>query len=272
MNRSELGAALGFVGDAPVSAAWPGGQRAVIAMLERHACRLDQVPSPARANAEALARALRAAQRLYDLAAVTIGDGGDLLTDAARTVGGTRAGGTGAGAADGAVDPGQVLAAPAVAVAQDAFERLRAVLGGRAGIVVVLPAPARLVAEAGLAPGAGAALLLAALHFFGPAEPDAFVLTGSAGPADPSQDAAAGFYGAALLRVGTGRGAQVTAGVAVRPGLDPGGGYGVEAVVVTSAEINPALTPAEVRARLAAARGTVAADDAAATTRPAVGR
>jgi hypothetical protein len=251
MDRRQLRAALSGAKTTPgAGTPGPGRPRAVIAMMERHACRLEQVRWPARTDAEALSRALRSAQRLYDLPAVTVGDGGDLLIDAAKAAAGPVVGGVG--------DAGQVLAVPAVAVAQDAFSRLRTVLGGRAGVVVVLPAPARLTAEAGLPAPAAEALLLAALHAFGAAEPDAFVLTGGpAGPPDqaaPVHDAVAAFYGAALLRVGTGPGAPVTAGVAVRRDLDPGDGYAGEFAVVTPAEMEPGLTPAEVRTRLAAAQ------------------
>lgn len=241
MNAAELRATL--AAGAAGHGAGRHGPRAVIAMVERHACRLEQLPVPARSHAEPLARALRAAQRLYDLSAVTVGDGGDLLVDAARQCG--------AGA-----HPDQVLATPAVAVARDAHLRLKAALGGRAGVAVVLPAPARLAAEAGLAPAGAVALLLAALHAFGADEPDAFVLTGDDPAPSPACDAVAGFYGAALIRVGE----PLTPGVAVRAGLAPGDGYHAEFCVVTPAEIDPALTPAEVRDRLAAARtpaGTV---------------
>jgi hypothetical protein len=126
--------------------------------------------------------------------------------------------------------------------------------------VVVLPAPARLTAEAGLPAPAAETLLLAALHAFGAAEPDAFVLTGEPpDQADPAHDAVAAFYGAALLRVGTGPGAPATVGVAVRRDLDPGDGYAGEFAVVTPAEIDPGLTPAQVRTRLAAAQGVATA-------------
>lgn len=235
MDAAELRAAL--AGGARSGSTGGHGPRAVIAMLERHACRLEQLPVPARATAEPLARALRAAQRLYDLAAVTVGDGGDLLVDAAR-----QAGPPGR--------PDQVLAEPAVAVARDVFGRLKTALGGRAGVVVALPAPARLTAEAGLAPAAAGALLLAALHAFGAAEPDAFVLTGDDPGLSPACDAVAGFYGAVLIRAGE----PSTPGVAVRADLAPGDGYTAEFCVVTPAEIDPALTPAEVRSRIAAAR------------------
>ncbi len=246
MDAAGLRAALAGAAARPGSTG-PHGPRAVIAMLERHACRLEQLPVPTRANAEPLARALRAAQRLYSLAAVTVGDGGDLLVDAARQAG------------PGAY-PDQVLAAPTVAVAQDVFGRLKTALGGRAGVVVVMPAPARLAAEAGLAPAAAVALLLGALHAFGAAEPDAFVLTGDDPGLSPACDAVAAFYGAVLIKAGE----PPTPGVAVRADLAPGDGYAAEFCVVTPAEIDPALTPAEVRSRIAAAqtmqapvRGTV---------------
>lgn len=227
MDRQELRSTLSNA----------AGPRAVIAMVERHACRLEQVPQQAaRTDPEALARALRSAQGLYGLAAVTVGDGGELLTRAAR-------------ASHAAADRGGVLASAEVAVAREVFRRLRAVLRGRAGIVVVLPAASRLGAQVGLDSGTSAGLLAEAMRGFGEDEPDAFVLTGHDGDPDPVHDTLAAHYGAALIRVGE----WTTPGVAVRPDLAPGDAYGEEFLVITPGEVEPRLEPADVRSRLAAA-------------------
>jgi len=210
------------------------GARVVVAMLERHSARLEQLPQGLIGrDPEALSRALRAAQRLYELPAVTVGDGGDVLVRAARLASG------------GA--PEEVLATPVLAVARDAFCRLRAVLRDRAGVVVVLPDPTRLSAEADLPSPAAAAILTAAVRSFGELEPDGVILVGRDQAPNPVHDVLAEFYGMPLIRAG----AWVTPRVCLWPDLiRPAGETETPPVVVTPAELSPELQPSEVRSRL----------------------
>jgi hypothetical protein len=210
---------------------------ATVPMLERHAARLEQLaPGSAARDAEALARAMRAVHQLYRLTAVTVGDGGDALVDAAR-------------GGPGSADPAHVLSAPAFAVPLDCFGRLRTVLREHAAIVVVLPAAARLVNEADMTPGAASALLIEAIRAFGAHEPDAFILTGHDDEPDPAHDALGAFYGAPVLRIGT----WTSPGIAVRPDLQAGPAEPERPyLIATPAEMRPELDPVEVRARLTA--------------------
>jgi hypothetical protein len=213
------------------------GQRAVLPMLERHAARLEQLPAGAtERDAGALFRALCAAQRLYALSAVTIGDGGNTMLRAARRHG-----------VDATVE---ILHTPALQVVRDALLRLRAVLGQQAAVVVVLPSVSRLVTEGGMRCDMASTSLLEAIRWFGETEPDGFVLTGHDHEADGAHDVLADFYGALMIRVG----AVTTPNVAVWPDLlAPHDTGGRECLVTTPGEITPELTPADVNARLAKA-------------------
>jgi hypothetical protein len=206
-------------------------------MLERHAARLEQLPPgrPAR-DPEALARALRAAQQLYSLAALTVGDGGDALTLAVRTAG---------------PESRAALVTPPFSVEIDAMCRLRMVLSANAALIVTLPAPGRLARDAGVAPDVASRVLCDVIRAVGEHEPDAFILTGHDEEPDPVHDALGSFYGAGVFRVGS----RTTPGVGVWADLEPPAEpLGDAFLITTPGEIRPDVDPATVRVGLAAGR------------------
>ncbi|HEX4107949.1 MAG TPA: hypothetical protein VHX88_07430 [Solirubrobacteraceae bacterium] len=209
----------------------------VVAMLERHAARLEQLPlAVTQRDPEALARALRSVQRLYRLAALTVGDGGHALLRAVRSC------------AD-ADDAAGALSATDLAAPLDGFERLRAVLREQVALVVVLPAVARLVGEAGMPQTAASALLIETIRTFGAREPDAFILTGHDGEPDPTHDTLGDFFGAPVLRVGP----WASPGVALRTDLEPSAHEPEHPyLIATPTEVRADLAPADITSRLAA--------------------
>lgn len=152
MSRADLRRALeGQRTDPPV----------LLPLVGRHAARLEQVSDAAfRDDPEIQARALRNAQALYGYDAITVGAGGDGLATAAG---------------EGALpEPAVLLAHPGLGVEIGALERLRAVVGEKAALALVLPTPGRLREQLGerAPPSWCAGVVLGALRQAGPAEPD----------------------------------------------------------------------------------------------------
>jgi hypothetical protein len=182
MSRAKLRQAL---------ASRNAGAAAVAPLIGAHAARLEQVTETAfLTDPEIQARALRNAQALYAIDAVTVGAGLDTLAVAAR----------------GCEQPdhGEVLDQAPVQTELEAIRRLRPVLGERAGIALVLPASDLLAGQLGETEGASwcAALLMRTIRLFGAEEPDLLITVGESDPG-PSVAALCDHFGMAHVHLGT---------------------------------------------------------------------
>jgi hypothetical protein len=234
------------------------GARLLVPLIWEHAARLEQVePERLAEDADAAARALTTVARLYAVDAVTIRADGRLLADAVASAATARS------LAPEAQEPPRaddVASQPAVTVAIELTRRLRAVLGSATGVVIIIPSPARLAAQARrpASEAWAASVLQATLRAFDAHQPDAWLVdAGGLGPsaADGRVAAIAEHFDVPLIVP------ESDAGV-VR--LDPGDprhetiGSGTW-LVTTRGEVPPEADAATVRAWLADLASTTAA-------------
>lgn len=187
-----------------------GGGVAVAPLIQEHAARVEAL-SPQRLlmDPEALARALRQAQRLYAHDAVTVGGDGAWLAIATWIA---AAGIDTMTARENVTQTRRLEADLPVAEAilrtepsstmVEAVRRLRPVLGERAGVALVLPSAGRLrrlLALDDARTSFADDTVMAALHALGPLELDGLLVTcDTTSEADALQPVAA-FYGTALV-------------------------------------------------------------------------
>ena len=167
MSRQRLQAAL--------TSRTPG-DGAVAPLIGAHAARLEQVPeSMFLTDPETQARCLRNCQALYGTDAVTIGAGADSLAIAARIAAEPARDALTARAAireslalETLPEPDAVIEQSVIGAETGAIERLRPVLGERAGIAVVFADSQSLARQLGDDGGAPlcAALLLRAVRLY----------------------------------------------------------------------------------------------------------
>ena len=231
--------------------------RVLVPCVEAHAARLEQLNDDRwPLDAEAQARMLRAAQALYGLDAVTVAGGGLLVATAAWLARTPAMGGAGARAA---VRGGQAIGDPpaptavaeaaCVTLARDVLRRLRPVLGDRAGVVVVLPDPALLAAQLGLADTSWASdAAMEVVRAIAADEPDAVFLAGDE-PLDPTLESLGDFFGVPVVPIGAGAPEGVACATSAELATGPVGPAGW--LVTTREEIDPAADPAVLRAALA---------------------
>lgn len=259
-HRSDIRAALTTGGD-PTSPL-------ILPLLERHAARVEQVtPAAMLTNPDTAARALLAAQRLYDLDVVIVGGALDLVALAARAAVApneppplARRHHERGEALPGLPDPDDLATTTPVTTATALLKRLRALLAHRAATALALPTAADLATSLGH-PGETAwaeDACGAVLRTVGEVEPDA-VLQAGAGGWSPRLPTLCDYFGAALLRAGeTGS----TPGVVAPPGdafpdLEPGAGW----IYTTRTEIPPDTNPKRLTTTITRLRAPSPAPD-----------
>jgi hypothetical protein len=234
----------------------------VAPLIGAHAARLEQVPeSMFLTDPETQARCLRNCQALYATDAVTIGAGADTLAIAARLAAEP---GCDALTARAAVrqslapatlpEPDAVIGQSVIRAETGAIERLRPVLGERAGIAVVFAdsqSLARQLGDAGAAPWC-AALLLRAVRLYCELEPDLVITVGGGGGGgEPRLGAVCDHFGAGYIHLGA------TEGVIAPPRAEFISALGEGAsgwLYTTSSEIPAATDPGEMQAAIAGLR------------------
>jgi len=236
------------------------GDGAVAPLIGAHAARLEQVPeSMFLTDPETQARCLRNCQALYGTDAVTIGAGADSLAIAARIAAEPARDALTARAAireslalETLPEPDAVIEQSVIGAETGAIERLRPVLGERAGIAVVFADSQSLARQLGDDGGAPlcAALLLRAVRLYCELEPD-LVITVGGGGGEPRLGAICDHFGAGYIHIGA------TEGVIAPPGAEFISALGEGAsgwLYTTSSEIPAATDPGEMQAAIAGLR------------------
>lgn len=256
MSRQRLHAAL---------ASRSPGNGAVVPLVGLHAARLEQVAEAVfLSDPETQARCLRNTQGLYGTDAVTIGAAADTLAIAARMAAEP---GSDWSAARQATrqsrplttrpPPDAVIDQAAVKTEIGAIERLRPVLGERAGIAVVFadsPGLARQLGDDGAHPWC-AALLMRAVRLYGELEPD-LVITVGTGTGEPRLGALCDHFGAVYIHLGAPDGVSAPPGEEFTRtlGATASGGGGAGWLYTTSSEIPPGTDPKDMQEAIAGLR------------------
>lgn len=187
-----------------------GSQVALVPRIQRHAAAIEQISDLAVwSDPEAIARALRNAQSLYNLDAVTLGDTYTIAV-ACRQASSPGLGPLAAltQSKDGTPlselpPPESVITTPVLSVYLEACRRIRAVLADRSGIAILVPDDQALHDQLAILDQSDWAdeVLIHIIRAFGPLEPDLFMFVGTASQISPRLRAAANYFGAAIVHV-----------------------------------------------------------------------
>ncbi len=188
-----------------------GSSTALVPLIWRHAFHLEQMRDVGLPMAaEAMARALRNLASLYEVDAVTVGADGAHLATACWTAAQPSLSSQDAWSAVRDRRPLDVLpeaklvpASGPMAVLIDVAERLRFVLGERAGIAFVLPDAGELAASVGLPEAVSWAnrVLVEAVRAVGPVEPELILLYGTEARVETRLANVCGFFRSDVLHL-----------------------------------------------------------------------
>lgn len=242
-----------------------GSTVAFVPQIWQHALHLEQIDVDVLPmEPESIARALRNMTALYGVDAVTLGADAAHLAVACYLATSSMTPNEAWQAVqrqqplEAVPDPRAVAAAEPVTVIVEVARRLRATLGDRAGIAVVIPDPTALAAQLGL-PGSerwAERVTIEAIRSIGEVEPELVLVVGPETAVSPRLATVCEFFGAAVIHIGA-----AVAGVTVLDKIgEPAGLTDPEPgtwMLTTRSEVATNADPAVLRSALTTLRAAL---------------